>query len=77
MRRTLSAVGLTVLAAILSAGLLLLSSFPDCSQKETKRSNQESLGSGKSITFMGIVVIWGNAFMFILRVFQHEVVEKH
>jgi hypothetical protein len=25
---------------------------------------------------MGIVVIWGNAFTFILRFFRHEVAEK-
>jgi hypothetical protein len=31
-------------------------------KKETKRPTQESLGSGKGITFVGIVVIWGNAF---------------
>jgi hypothetical protein len=46
-------------------------------KKETKRPTQESLGSGKSITFMGIVVIWGNAFTLILRFFRHEVTEKH
>jgi hypothetical protein len=45
-------------------------------KKETKRPTQESLGSGKGKTFMGIVVIWGNAFTFILRFFRHEVVEK-
>jgi hypothetical protein len=46
-------------------------------KKETKRPTQESLGSGKGKTFMGIIVIWGNAFTFILRFFSHEVAEKH
>jgi hypothetical protein len=45
-------------------------------KKETKRPTQESLGSGKSITFMGIVVIWGNAFTRILRFFRREVAKN-
>ena len=46
-------------------------------KKETKRPTQVSLGSGKGITFLGIVVIWGNAFTLILRFFRYEVAEKH
>jgi hypothetical protein len=43
---------------------------------ETKRLTQESLGFRKSITFMGIVVIWGNAFTRILRFFRREVAKN-
>jgi hypothetical protein len=45
-------------------------------KKETKRPNQESLGSGKSITFVGIVVIWGKCLHSILRFFRREVAKN-
>jgi hypothetical protein len=50
---------------------------PTQEKKKPSDSLKNRLAPGRAKPFLGICVIWGNAFTLILRFFQHQVAEKH